>query len=299
LRGTGVARPTMTAQLVSVGVNVVLAPILIAGWGTGRPLGVAGAAIASCIAVATSAVMLARHFIKSDAFVRLHGALWRPDRVVWRKILTLGGPAGGELAFTFIYIAIVYWAIRDFGAAAQAGFGIALRIMQSLYLPAFAVAFASTPVGGQNYGAHRPERVRETFRSAALIVGVLMAALTLLCQIVPAGMLRIFSQDPEVVAIGANFLRIVSWNLVPYGLAWTCSGLFQALGNTVPSFISMASRILTFAIPVAALSFYGGFRIEQVWYLWVVSVVVQCLISFRLLRAKFRAKLVEASFVTP
>ena len=66
-------------------------------------------------------------------------------------------------------LAVIYWAIRDFGPATQAGFGIAQRVMQALFVPVLAVAFAAAPVAGQNFGAGQADRVKETFRAAAWI----------------------------------------------------------------------------------------------------------------------------------
>ena len=62
LRGTGVVKPTMVVQAGTVLLNIVLAPVLIAGWGTGRPLGVAGAALASTLAIAAGVVLMAFYF---------------------------------------------------------------------------------------------------------------------------------------------------------------------------------------------------------------------------------------------
>ena len=65
-----------------------------------------------------------------------------------------------------VYLILVYDIIRPFGAAAQAGFGIGVRVMQSLFLPAIAIGFATAPVAGQNFGARLGPRVRQTFYSA-------------------------------------------------------------------------------------------------------------------------------------
>ncbi|HEX2493172.1 MAG TPA: MATE family efflux transporter, partial [Steroidobacter sp.] len=132
--------------------------------------------------------------------------------------------------------------IRQFGAAAQAGFGIGGRVMHGILLPAMAIAFAVAPVAGQNFGARRGERVRETFRSA-LTMGVgVMLLLRLLCQWRPDVLIRFFSREPEVVEMGAMFLRLISWNFAASGV-FTCSGVFQALGNTMPSLFSSATRL--------------------------------------------------------
>src|SRR5262249_50784584 len=169
LRGTGIVKPTMTVQMLSVIVNAILAPVLIAGWGTGHPLGTAGAGLASTIAVTIGLVLLWGYFARLEHYVGFARALWRPRGAIIRRILNVGLPAGGEFFVMFIILAVIYWVIRPFGPAAQAGFGIGGRVMQALFLPAMAVAFAIAPVAGQNFGARQFERVRETFRQGALI----------------------------------------------------------------------------------------------------------------------------------
>ena len=153
LRGTGVVQPTMIVQIATVLLNALLAPILIAGWLTGHPMGVAGAGLASSIAVAAGALMLGGYFRKLEKYIRFRPALWKPRLPVWGRMINIGLPAGGEFGFMFVYIAVMYWVIRDFGAAAQAGFGLGTRLMQSIFLPAMAIAFATGPIAGQNFGA--------------------------------------------------------------------------------------------------------------------------------------------------
>ena len=69
----------------------------------------------------------------------------------------------------FIYMAIVYWTIRGFGAEAQAGFGLGGRVMQAVFLPAMAVAFAAAPIAGQNFGAGLHDREQEDLRDRGLM----------------------------------------------------------------------------------------------------------------------------------
>src|SRR5664279_5442186 len=84
LRGTGIVRPTMIIQTVTVIVNIVLAPVLISGWVTGRPMGVAGAGLASSIAVAIGVVMMSIYFHRAEHYVAIHQKLWRPQLVQWK-----------------------------------------------------------------------------------------------------------------------------------------------------------------------------------------------------------------------
>jgi putative MATE family efflux protein len=291
LRGTGIVQPTMVVQVVTLLINTALAPILITGWGTGHPMGVAGAGLASTLAIIAGVAMLWIYFVRLEKYVSFHKEQWQPQLAVWKRMLTVGLPAGGEFALMFIYIAVTYWVIRSFGAAAQAGFGIGGRVMQGIFLPAMAIAFAVAPVAGQNFGARQPERVRETFRTGAIMYGGLMLLLMVICQWQPAALIRLFSQEPEVVNVGAMFLHIISWNFAASGIILTCSSLFQALGNTMPSLISSATRLLTYAVPAIWLSTRPGFRLEHVWYLSVATMVLQLVVTVTLLRKELRARL--------
>jgi putative MATE family efflux protein len=292
LRGTGIAKPTMVVQMLTVLLNALLAPILIAGWLTHRPLGVAGAGLASSVSIAVGVLLMLIYFVRLEKYVGWDPALFHARLAVWKRILRIGLPPGGEFALMFVYLGVMYWVIRDFGAHAQAGFGIGSRVMQAIFLPAMAVAFAVAPLAGQNVGAGHGARVRETFRTAALVGSAVMFALTLMCQWRPDWFIHGFTSDPAVIAVGAQFLHIISWNFIASGLIFTCSGMFQAMGNTLPAFMSSASRLLTFVPPAIWLSSRPGFELRQLWLLSVATVALQALLSLWLLRAQFRRGLV-------
>ncbi len=291
LRGTGVVQPTMVVQIATVLLNALLAPILIGGWLTGKPMGVAGAGLASTLAVAAGTIMLALYFRKLEKYIHTRPATWRPRWAVWGRMINIGLPAGGEFGFMFLYMAVIYWVIRDFGAPAQAGFGLGIRLMQSIFLPAMAIAFATGPIAGQNYGAQQFGRVRETFVSAVKVSTVLMIALMLFTQWRADWMVSKFTSEADVIEVGSHFLRIASFNFVASGLIFTCSGIFQGLGHTWPALAATASRIVTFMLPAIWLSTTPDYRIEQVWYVSLASVWMQAAISFVLLRRTMKARL--------
>jgi putative MATE family efflux protein len=291
LRGTGIVKPTMIVQMVTVLLNVVLAPVLIAGWGTGRPMGVAGAGLASTLSVTFGVVILYLYFHRLEKYVALRRDQLRPRLDTWRRLLAIGLPSGGEFLLMFVIVAVIYGTIRNFGPDAQAGFGVGSRLMQAIFLPAMALAFAVAPVAGQNFGAQHHDRVRETFRSAVVMSSILMLALTIACQWRPEWMIAGFAQDPGVIAVGALYLSTVSWNFVASGINFCCSGMFQALGNTVPSLASSASRLVTFVLPAIWLAHRPGVELRHFWYLSVASVALQALTSLLLLRMVMRQRL--------
>jgi putative MATE family efflux protein len=291
LRGTGIVKPAMVVQVLTVVLNTILAPILIAGWLTGHGFGVAGAGLASTISIAAGVLMLTVYFVKLEKYVSFVPDQMRPRIKTWLRMLDVGLPAGGEFGMLFIYMAVVYWLISDFGAAAQAGFGIGSRIMQSIFLPAMAIAFAAGPIAGQNFGAGRPERVRETFLKAVMLNSIVMLAVTVFLQWRPEVLVAFFTTEPEVEKVGADFLRLISWNFLAQGFVFTCSGIFQGLGNTRPALLSSAIRLGLF-VPIALwLSGRDGFTLEHVWYVSVGTILVQAGVSWALLQDQFRRRL--------
>ena len=291
LSATGIVRPAMLVRVLAVIINIALAPVLISGWGTGYALGVAGAGLASTIAVGAGVLMLLAYFRKVERYVAFNPAQWRPQPRHFKRILNVGLPAGGEFAMMFIFMAVVYFVLRDFGAAAQAGFGIGQRVLGLIQMPALAVALAAGPIAGQNFGAGNGARVRETFVKSALIATLVMIGFMIIAQLKPELLLAGFSNDREAMEIAYLFLRIISLNMVAQGLIFTCSSMFQGLGNTKPVLLSSATRVFTYSLPAIWLSTRPGFRMEHVWYLSIAATAFQAALSLWLLRREFGRRL--------
>ncbi len=290
LRGAGVAKPGMMIQIGTVLLNAILAPVLIAGWGTGHPLGTLGAGLASAISIFAGVVAGWVYFLSGDRYARLDVSLMAPQRAPILRLLRIGLPSGAEFLLLFVLTGLMYFMIRPFGAAAQAGYGLGARVMQSIFLPAMAVAFAASPVAGQNVGAGNGQRVRDTFKAAALIGSGVMLLATIVSQTQSDRMLALFTKEPAVIEIGSAFLHIVAFNFIAQGLIFTCSGMFQALGNTIPSLISGVTRLATFALPALWLSRQPGFTMQQVWWLGVITITLQMGLSVWLLRRELNKR---------
>lgn len=157
------------------------------------------------------------------------------------------------------------------------------------YMPG--IGFPAPAVAGQNFGAKLADRVHHTFRWTVLMSSVFMLSLTIFCQFEAAVLVKGFSDDPAGIAVAVTFLTIISWNFVPTAFIFTCSGLFQAIGNTWPAMLSTATRIVTFVVPVIWVSQTTGFEIRHVWFLSVTAVALQAVISYLLLRREFGLRL--------
>jgi putative MATE family efflux protein len=295
LRGTGDFKPGMVVQTGTVVINMLLAPFLIFGWVSHRPLGVAGAALASLVAIVIGSVWLWLYFLPADAYLKFRLAYWKPQFRLWSRMLKIGLPAGAEFALMAVYLFVMYTIIRPFGSAAQAGFGIGLRVVQAGFMPVVALGFAVAPVAGQNFGARKPDRVSDTFRSAVWMGSGLMLLFTGLAHLAPAAMVGVFSPDPRVIDVGQEYLRIISWNFVASGIVFISSSMFQAMGNTIPSLVTSFTRILVVAIPAFVLARLPGFQMRWLWYLSVASVTLQMTMNLLLLRREFRLRLGQAT----
>lgn len=291
VRGIGDMKIPTMIQVATVMLNIVLAPVLTVGWLTGHPLGVTGAALASFIAIACGAVAYVLYFNRRSSPIRFRPAEWRPQLRLWGQMLGIGLPAGGEFALLALYIALVYNIIQGFGSAAQAGFGVGARLMQSLFLPAVAIGFATAPVVGQNFGAREAHRVRQSFLVAAAMSSVVMITMTAVCQIAPDRLVGAFTNDAAVVAFGAEYLRIISWNFIATGIIFVGSSTLQGIGNTRPALFVSSLRLVLFAIPAIWLSHQPYFQMRHLWYVSLASIFIQLFLLLWVLQRQFARRL--------
>lgn len=291
LRGTGIVKPTMIVQMLTVLLNILLAPILIAGWLTGHAFGVEGAGMATFIAIAVGVVAMTAYFLKLETYVSFDRSQWRPQPKIWWEMLKIGVPAGGEFLLIGVYSFLIYSVINRFGSAAQAGFGTGVRIMQMLFVPVMAVAFAASPVAAQNFGARSAERVKQTFRSAALMTVGIMLVMTALAHLVPEKLVAIFLTDQVAIAFGSEYFRMVSWNFAASGLIFVISAMFQSMGNSWPPLFSSAFRLTLFMGAILWMASRPDFAIIHVWQISVASVLLQAGINLWLLYREFGKKL--------
>ena len=291
LRGTGNFKPGMIVQTGTVIINIVLAPVLIFGWGPFPAMGVSGAAVATFVGIVVGVIWLSYYFLDRDAYLRFHPADWRPKFRVWGQLLKIGLPAGVEFGLMGVYMVVVYVISRRFGAAAQAGFGIGFRIVQSAFLPIVALGFAVAPVAGQNFGAKKGERVRAVFKTAASIAAVTMLTLGVGIYLAAPLLVRLFSSDPEVIHVGVDYLHVVTINFVASGITFVSASMFQGMGNTLPSLATSALRMVVSIVPAIVLSHRPEFALTWIWWLTVVSTTLQMALNLVLLQREFRLKL--------
>jgi putative MATE family efflux protein len=290
LRGAGNFKLGVVVGVATVVINMVVAPVLIFGWLGAPALGISGAAVASLFAIVVGAVWLLLYF-RREPILTFARAELSPRMTVWKRMLAIGLPAGFDFAMMAVYLFIVYAVARPFGAAAQAGFGIGMRVLQAGFMPVVALGMSVAPIAGQNFGARLPDRVRHTFRDGALLATAMMLVLLVISQAAAPRMVGIFTHDPAAITVGAQYLRIISWSFLASGVIFVSNSMFQAMGNTMPSVATSLVRIVFVAAPVLVLARRPGFALTTIWYLAAASVFVQLGLALLLLRREFRRRL--------
>lgn len=285
LRGIGDVRSAALAQVGTVVLNMILAPLLIFGVITGRPAGVTGAAVATLISVAVGALFLFGYVIRRKRHFSFRPAAWVPDLALWWQVMRIGLPSALEFGIMALSFGFVMAVIQPFGPAAQAAFGVGMRILQFGVAACMAFSFAAAAVIGQNYGARSEERVRAAFRAVLMINLLISAVFVALVQLAPQRVLGWFSQgDEEMIRIGAELLRILGWNVVATGVAVACNAVFSGLGNTLPSLASSATRLMLIVGSVLWLRDHAQFQLRWIWQISLVAMVVQASINLFFVR---------------
>ncbi|MFC4311610.1 MATE family efflux transporter [Steroidobacter flavus] len=295
LRGAGKPVHAAALSIFIVLLNAALAPLFIAeeaaGWG------VKGAGLATSVSVLAGFTLCLLYCARTQRWMRLQYELMWPRYQHWGRILRVGIPAGCDFGMHFLFTAIVYYAIRDFGVVAQAGYAMGSQVLQMVALPGMAIAYAAGPIAGQNFGARNAARVTETFRKTAALAVAVMAVAIVVIQWQPGLLLGLLDADLEAIAAASEFLRAASWALAAQVLVSVCSGMFQAMAYTVPSVVSSSVRLVTFAVPTFWLYFQSSLEIEHVWHLYVVSLGIQAVLSLWLVTAEFRRRLPQPGVV--
>jgi putative MATE family efflux protein len=283
-------RPGVIVQSATVILNMVLAPFLIFGWGTGHPLGAPGAALATLIAIVFGVIGLWLYILRRRRDLPFVARLWRPQRPLLTRLLSIGTPSGLELLLMSAYMTFIFGIIRGFGAAAQAGFNVGMRVMQCGVFPVMAVSFSLAAVAGQNFGARQRTRVRDAYFSAIQLGLGFMVAFTLMCHWIPDTLVGAFTRDAETIRYGSDYMRVMSLGFWAMSIATVNGGLFQALGNTWPSLMSSAVRLSIALIPAWLLSTRPGFQLREIWGIAAGSMVLHATLSSILLRREFLRK---------
>ncbi len=279
LQGAGDTRRPMVFMVVANAVNLTLDPLLIFGWGPFPRLGVVGAAWATVIAQAAAAGVSLRFLLGGKTRLRLHGAGWRPNPALMRRLLRIGLPGSGQMLSRSLMALVFMRLVAGFGTAAVAAYGTGWRLFMILLMPAFVLGGAASTMVGQNLGAGRPDRARHAAWVAAGMDVVLMASAAAALMTWAPHCIRLFNGEPEVVAAGTRYLRIVAPSFVFAALAIVLGRGLAGAGDTLwPMFITILS-LWGLQVPLAWWwSRPPGGSLDGIWRAMAIAMSVHGLL---------------------
>jgi putative MATE family efflux protein len=239
-RGAGDAAHAMRVLWVANGLNIVLDPILIFGFGPIPAMGVEGAAIATAIGRGTGVLMQFWILFGGGQHIRvLRSQLaWRAD-VAWQVLRTSFGGIGQMIVAMTAWIFLMR-ILASVGSEAVAAATIAIRIMMFTLMPAWGMSNAAATLVGQNLGADQSARAEAAVWRIGAYNMVYTVAVSVLFFLFPREIIGIFTREPQVVAIGAEWLRILSYSYFVYGWWMVAVQAFNGAGDTVtPTWINV------------------------------------------------------------
>lgn len=261
LRGLGDSKTPLYFLIISTVVNIVLDLlfVLVFKWG------VEGTAWATVLSQAGALVSMAVYLNQRHPVIRINFRRYQFDQEIFGKSLRIGLPTGFQQTFVSFGMVALLSIVNQFGTVAVAAYTVATRIDSFAAMPAMNFAAALSTFVGQNLGAGRSDRVKAGMVATLRMTSVISIAVSLLAVAFSEGMMRIFTNDAEIIAIGADYLLIVSSFYLFFSAMFVISGVMRGAGDTlIPMFITLLSLWLV-RIPVSwSLSKIIG--IQGIWW---------------------------------
>lgn len=231
-RGAGDAAIAMWVLTIANGINIVLDPILIFGWGPIPAMGVEGAAIATNIGRGIGVLMQLWLLFKGGKQIRLSMDQLCLDTKIMLNILktSLGGI--GQMIISMTSWIFLMRILADIGSEAVAGTTITIRIMMFAMMPAWGLSNAAATLVGQNLGAGNPDRAEATIWKVGAYNMFYLVLVSLLFFFFNEELVGIFTNDKVVIAIGAEWLQILSYSFFVYGWWMVSVQAFNGAGDT-------------------------------------------------------------------
>jgi len=279
-RGVGDTVTPLKILGFSVGINMVLDPLLIFGVGPFPRLEEAGAGVSTVlsrlIAVVLSLIWLWRG--RGKGRLDWHGMALQFVPHTWIRILRIGIPTSTSgLLFCVVYIFLTR-ITSSFGTEAVAALGLGHRIESFAYVIGVGLSTAAATLVGQNLGAQQPRRANQCAWATAGISAAFMAVFVVLYVSVPGCLISFFIPDPLVVKMGVLYLTVIAYSQIFEGIALTIEGGFSGAGDTVPPMVINMPLYIS-RLPIATvLAITLNWGVIGVWWAISATSIAKCLL---------------------
>jgi putative MATE family efflux protein len=286
-RGSGDAVKPMIIMVVGTVINIVLDPFMILGIGPFPQMGVAGAAWATFISQAC-AMSLGLYFLfarKTAYHIRFSHIL--PNWQIIKDIYRVGAPTAVFQLVESIIFLLLNTIISVFGSVALAALGLIMRVSDLAYMPIMGVSHGLLPIIGYCFGAGNYKRLWDALKKATLYITVLLAAITVLIEILAPQLIGIFTQEPELLDISVTAMRIAMISMVLIGFNVLATTTLQGLSKGMMAlFLSLTRQFIVF-LPLLYLCRYL-WGLTGVWISWPIADAFSTVVSFGFIWWEYR-----------
>lgn len=282
LRGIGEVKIPLYINALSLGLNFILDPLFIYGWGPIPGYGVAGAAYSSLATLSLSAFI--GHYIlfygKTDFKLTLKN--FKFDFPLLKKAFKLGMPSSLEISARALGLTLMTGIAAKFGTEVLAAYGVGARLISFVVIVGLGLLKATSTLVGQNIGANKVDRAEQTSNYAAIIAFGSMTLIGLLFFVFAEPIVRTFlDANDQVVAMGVSFVKITAPAFGFMGAQLALIGTLRGSGNTLESMLFTIIGIWVIQFPFAwFVSGMESMGYLGVWWSFPVSYVVPAILTF-------------------
>lgn len=272
MQATGNTVYHMVTQLIGAVLNCILDPIMIFGLLGFPALGTTGAALAT---VLSQIIAMGIGFFINVRFnhdVRLHVRGFRPNGGILGEIVRIGLPAAVQQSLLSILTVGLNRILMPFSQTSVSFYGVYYKLQNFLFMPIYGLNNALIPMVGYNFGAKKRRRIERITRYALYLAVGIMAAGTVLFELIPVPLLRLFEASDAMLSIGVPAIRIISLSFCFAGASVILSGCMQGLGRGSESLWVALIRQLIVILPAAVL--LSRLSLTAVWFAFLLAEAV-------------------------
>src|SRR5262245_10580269 len=284
-RGAGDAAIAMRALWFGNAINLILDPCLIFGVGPFPELGVTGSAIASTIGRGCGVIYQFSRLFGGHSRVPVRWRKLQPDFRLMKKLIRISLGGMFQLLIATSAWILLMRIVGKFGSAAQAGYTIAIRIIIVTILPSWGMSNAAATLVGQNLGAQKPERAEKSVWIAGHSNAIFLTGVAIFFIVFAEFLIRIFTNDEDVIPFGVNALRYISYGYLFYGYGMVMAAAFNGAGDTYTPTIMNLICFWLLQIPLAnAFSMWTGMVVLGVLLVLTIAESILAVIAMQMFR---------------
>ena len=281
LRGIGEVRYPLYVITLSVMLNAIFDPLFIFGWGPVPGYGVSGAAY-STIATQFIGTAIGVYVLFNGLFgIHLKVADFVPDWPMIKRAIRVALPASLEQSVRTLGSIMLVFLATGFGTLALATFGIGMRIMSFIFIPAFGLGMATTTLVGQNIGAGNVDRAVKAARLSGWVGFCALTVFALLFYIFAEPLIRFFVPgDEQLISAGAVFIRIAGLSFGFIGGQQCLLGAFRGAGGTTSAMLISLITQWVFQFPISyILCRHTSLAVTGIWWGFPIANSISILIT--------------------